>query len=187
MNDKILIFRCDLFYGAKSDEVRRKFRCFHRAFLSSLSSLSILFGEDIELLCQPFFVDIVMLWAISVVVAQSTLRAITFVSARYASLQLTSIAPTPLDVHILGRRNGRLRSSPLAALRSNSHPSPLLRLTTHSYSRALRCIVDFTTDAIAAKATNAIAAQATDAIAARAGATPRANQHTTNNNGTNGP
>jgi hypothetical protein len=81
----------------KEDKEDRKFRCFHRAFLSSLSSLSILFGEDIELLCQPFFVDIVMLWAISVVVAQSTLRAITFVSARCASLQLTSIAPTPLD------------------------------------------------------------------------------------------
>jgi hypothetical protein len=80
----------------KEDKEERKFRCFHRAFLSSLSSLSILFGEDIELLCQPFFVDIVVLWAISIIVARSPLRAITFVSARYASLQLTSIAPTPL-------------------------------------------------------------------------------------------
>jgi hypothetical protein len=77
----------------KEDKEERKFRCFHRAFLSSLS---ILFGEDIELLCQPFFVDIVVLWAISIIVARSPLRAITFVSARCASLQLTSIAPTPL-------------------------------------------------------------------------------------------
>jgi hypothetical protein len=48
------------------------------------------------------------------VVARSTLRAITFVSARCASLRLTSIAPTLArrravaksshDVHILNRR-----------------------------------------------------------------------------------
>jgi hypothetical protein len=35
----------------------------------------------------------------------SSLRAITFVSARCASLQLTSIAPTPLDVQFQRRRS----------------------------------------------------------------------------------
>jgi hypothetical protein len=52
----------------------------------------------------------------AIVTARSSLRAITFVSARCASLRLTSIAPTPLDVHI---------HRPYSARRP--HPSPLLR------------------------------------------------------------
>jgi hypothetical protein len=74
--------------------------------MSSLSSLSILFGldNDLYVFSINLFVDVVVPSSISVIVERSSLRAITFVSARCASLRLTSIAPTPFDVHIHYRR-----------------------------------------------------------------------------------
>jgi hypothetical protein len=93
------------------------------------------------LMLYPFATTVCTLQTAKVVAAWSSLRAITFVSARCASLQLTSIAPThaagaSVAISSSGRRCGRLRSSPLAALRSNSYPSPLLaplarRLRSH--------------------------------------------------------
>jgi hypothetical protein len=68
------------------------------------------------------------------VVARSSLRAITFVSARCASLRLTSIAPTPLDVHIPNRRAVVAAIASVAIVDNNRRQPNIYYLLSFIYS-----------------------------------------------------